>query len=49
VIIRIDGTVGPIHGALCMNTSVQRAYPSGQLLWLNMVDRILIPENFRDQ
>ena len=47
-ITRIDGTVGPIHGALCMNTRLQ-AYPSGLLLWLNLTDRILIPENFGDQ
>ena len=48
VVIRIDGAVGPIHGALCMNTLLQ-AYPSGQSLWLNMIDRILMPENFGSQ
>jgi CubicO group peptidase (beta-lactamase class C family) len=47
-VVRIDGAVGPIHGALCINTLLQ-AYPGGQVLWLKMVDRILIPENFGGQ
>lgn len=45
VVTRIDGSVGPIHGALCINTLLE-AYPSAQDLWLNLIDRILIPENF---